>query len=364
MLAAMRDLPPLSVLASRFAVLIMVAAFFAACSGSVAPAAVPSTRTLTPPPAAAPPATRASGTVKIHDGNSESEGNANNPKVCTFHLHFFFGAGTSGTWRIDAHPGGSQVLSGAWDSGEAEDVRVPEAPDLFSLPDGQYKLYWTQDGANGQKQKVFKVECAAPTAAPVRDASADGHTCADPRSHRPHRRRSRLQPTPTATTGPTPTPTAAPRASPTAATHPGAGRDPRADCSAYGLSHGPAHASADCIARPQAHAHSEAHRRGRQRDGRHGDAGPRRGHRSGYRHRADSCSRDRRGRAIEPGAGPAPDRRVGGPAPRPASLRSRALTLAARPRGADGGRPALSHNGPMIEATGVRPGGERDAAHR
>ena len=204
MLPAMRDLPLLSVLARRFASLIMVAAFFAACSGSIAPAAAPSTRMLTPPPpAAAPPATRASGTVKIHDGNSESEGNANDPKVCTFHLHFFYGAGSSGTWQIDAHPGGSQVMDGTWSSGAAEDVRVPEAPDLFSLPDGQYKLYWTQDGANGQKQKVFKVECAAPTAAPV-------PTPAPTATPAPT-----VTPAPTATAAPTASPTAAPTARPT-----------------------------------------------------------------------------------------------------------------------------------------------------
>jgi hypothetical protein len=214
MLAAMRDLPPLSVLASRFAVLIMVAAFFAACSGSVAPAAVPSTRTLTPPPAVAPPATRASGTVKIHDGNSESEGNANNPKVCTFHLHFFFGAGTSGTWRIDAHPGGSPVMNGTWSSGGAEDVRVPEAPDLFSLPDGQYKLYWTQDGANGQKQKVFKVECAAPTAAPVPTPAPTAAPTASPLPTAAPT--ATPTPAPTASPAATPAPTAAPTASSTA----------------------------------------------------------------------------------------------------------------------------------------------------
>ena len=41
----------------------------------------------TPQPLAAPPVdTRSAGTVKIHDGNSEDDGNANDPTVCTFHI--------------------------------------------------------------------------------------------------------------------------------------------------------------------------------------------------------------------------------------------------------------------------------------
>jgi hypothetical protein len=188
---AMRDLPLASMLARRVAPLLLVAAFAAACAPSVAPMSAPSSNTPAPAsPVGATPGTRAAGTVKIHDGNSESEGPANDPKVCTFHLHFFFGAGTSGAWRIATQPGGSQVMNGSWSSGEAGDVRVPEAPDLFSLADGQYKLYWTQVGEKGEKQKVFKVECATPTGTP--------------------------EPTPVPTATPSPAPTAIPSAAPTA----------------------------------------------------------------------------------------------------------------------------------------------------
>lgn len=224
MLVAMRSPPSLTVLARRAALLFVVACFAVACAPSVAPMSAPSAVTAAPASSTGDtPATRASGTVKIHDGNSESEGPANDPKVCAFHLHFFFGAGTAGTWRIEAHPGGSQVMNGPWASGEADDVRVPPDPELFSLPDGQYKLDWTQDGENGAKQKVFKVECApattgptaAPTAAP--EASQTPTPTASPTSLPSPTATPTAEPThkPDATIGPTEAPTATPTAAPT-----------------------------------------------------------------------------------------------------------------------------------------------------
>lgn len=118
----------LLVLARRVAPLVVVAVLAVACSPSIVPSPAPQANAVTPTaplsvaPTVAPsssevasasplgeaPATRASGTVKVHDGNTESEGNANDPKVCTFHLHFFLGSGSSGTWWIETQPGGAR----------------------------------------------------------------------------------------------------------------------------------------------------------------------------------------------------------------------------------------------------------------
>ncbi len=111
------------------------------------------------------------GTVKIHEGGSEEEPIvANDPHVCTFHLHFFFGDDVqSGNWWIEEWaPGdekGSTVLSGNYDATNGEDrqPRETDVPNVYSLPDGHYKLFW--EGATnpgGQlniKHKVFWVDC-------------------------------------------------------------------------------------------------------------------------------------------------------------------------------------------------------------
>lgn len=201
--------PPRSARPARAALVLALAVLAVAALASCAPA--PATMSATPPAAEARGAgpsvdTFAAGTVKIHDGNSESEGPANNPKVCTFHIHFFLGSGSSGAWRIATQPGGTEVLSGVWSSGSADSVRVPPHPTTFSLPDGQYKLFWSQAGQpGGDKQKVFKVDCASspgtPTQAP--GPSASGGPTASPTAS-------------SSTPPPTAAPTDAPVASPTA----------------------------------------------------------------------------------------------------------------------------------------------------
>ena len=111
------------------------------------------------------------GTVKIHEGSTETEPIVRNePHVCTFHLHFFFAdPSQSGDWEIKAwSPGGSGdlILSGADDTaGDGED-RQPAAG-AFSLADGHYKLFWQGRNEQNVKHKAFWVDCAAPAASPT-----------------------------------------------------------------------------------------------------------------------------------------------------------------------------------------------------
>jgi|tagenome__1003787_1003787.scaffolds.fasta_scaffold20935343_2 hypothetical protein len=168
------------------------------------------------------PSALASGSVDIHDGNTESEGPANDPKVCEFHIHFFMGRSNSGDWEIRTQPGDTLVLSGPWSSGSAEDVRVPPAPDLYSLSDGQYKLSWTQVLAKpGAKQKVFKVECGSAVVSPDPSQTAavpspTETTAASPSDSVPPSPAPSTSPTPdaggsaTPSTAPSPTATASP----------------------------------------------------------------------------------------------------------------------------------------------------------
>lgn len=105
------------------------------------------------------------GTVKIHEGSTETEPIVRNePHVCTFHLHFFFADPfEAGTWEIQEwSPGdkGTVVLSGTYDTnGDGED-RDPETG-VHELPDGHYKLFWDgdQDSLKHDKHKVFWVDC-------------------------------------------------------------------------------------------------------------------------------------------------------------------------------------------------------------
>jgi len=114
--------------------------------------------------AAAPP-TGNNGTVKIHEGAGEPPPEIRNePRVCTFHLHFFFAdPEQAGTWEIQEwSPGdkGQVVLEGTYDTtGDGED-RDPDAS-AYGLPDGHYKLFWDGDlDANKHdKMKVFWVDC-------------------------------------------------------------------------------------------------------------------------------------------------------------------------------------------------------------
>jgi hypothetical protein len=111
------------------------------------------------------------GTVKIHEGSTETEPMVQNePQVCAFHLHFFFADPTqTGTWEIrDWAPGdkGDVVLSGTYDtSGDGIDRRPTTG--TFSLADGHYKLFWVGRNEQNLKHKTFWVECASPTTSPT-----------------------------------------------------------------------------------------------------------------------------------------------------------------------------------------------------
>jgi hypothetical protein len=113
------------------------------------------------------------GTVKIHEGSTETEPIVRNePHVCTFHLHFFFAdPADSGTWEIQEwSPGdkGTVVLEGTYDTnGDGEDRDPDEG--AYELPDGHYKLFWDGDlhSEKHDKHKVFWVDCAAETAGPT-----------------------------------------------------------------------------------------------------------------------------------------------------------------------------------------------------
>jgi len=107
------------------------------------------------------------GDIKTHNGNGEpSPITKDQPKVCSFHLHAFnFDPGAKVVWSIKTQPGGNQVLAGDLTVDSSGAGRTGE----LNLADGQYKVYWHQDGCpGGDKHKVFKVECAPPpTATPV-----------------------------------------------------------------------------------------------------------------------------------------------------------------------------------------------------
>jgi hypothetical protein len=110
------------------------------------------------------------GTVKIHEGGTETEPIVRNePHVCTFHLHFFFAdAAQTGDWWIESWPptgDGTVVLSGTYTTDANGEYRTPPAPGTYSLPDGHYKLFWQGRNEQNVKHKVFWVECPAPTPA-------------------------------------------------------------------------------------------------------------------------------------------------------------------------------------------------------
>jgi hypothetical protein len=120
------------------------------------------------PQASAQDAPGNNGTVKIHDGPDEPDPEVRNqPHVCTFHLHFFFGDDVqAGDWWIESWPPnadrGTVVLAGTYDATGGED-RDPDVG-VHELPDGHYKLFWeggtTPGGQLNIKHKVFWVDCA------------------------------------------------------------------------------------------------------------------------------------------------------------------------------------------------------------
>jgi len=106
------------------------------------------------------------GDVKIHEGAGESSPvEANDPHVCTFHIHGFnFDGSASGTWRIEGWPPtGGGTYNGTFGPADASgNWREPKAG-AMSLPAGHYKLFvWQKlpnDPPGGPKQKVFWVDC-------------------------------------------------------------------------------------------------------------------------------------------------------------------------------------------------------------
>lgn len=132
------------------------------------------------------------GTVKIHEGSSETEPIVRNePKVCTFHLHFFFGDDEqAGRWQIKVWPPTSSsravVLSGTYDTqGDGEDRQPREG--VYTLPPGHYKLFWNGDLDTDKhdKQKVFWVECEEASAPPSGGVNPSQGTPSNPPSNPP-----------------------------------------------------------------------------------------------------------------------------------------------------------------------------------
>ena len=100
------------------------------------------------------------GTVKVHDGASDSEPTIKNePHVCTFHLHFFFAdAGQTGSWQVD-----QQAPTGKAPSGLAgtylTDLNGEYQTGVYGLPIGHYQLSWQGRNDQNVKHKTFWVTC-------------------------------------------------------------------------------------------------------------------------------------------------------------------------------------------------------------
>ncbi|HEX8939578.1 MAG TPA: hypothetical protein VF763_05395 [Candidatus Limnocylindrales bacterium] len=110
-----------------------------------------------------------SGTLKIHQGATDDATAAagvdidTDPHVCTFHLHWFFGAaGETGTWWIEAWSpdanAGTVMLRGTFTADVHGEYRTAGS---FSLPAGHYKAFWEDHGSTTTevKAKVFWVDC-------------------------------------------------------------------------------------------------------------------------------------------------------------------------------------------------------------
>ena len=168
------------------------------------------------------------GTIKVHDNNpGEPDPEVKNqPHVCQFDLHFFFGdAGQTGDWWIKEWPptsesGPSNDPEGAvlMDTYEDPDMdREDREPDgegaYYTLPNGHYKLFWEGAPTPAQddddvniKHKVFWVECPEETATPT-PTPTEGQLGGTPTPT--------PTPTPTGAATPTPTPTEAATPTPT-----------------------------------------------------------------------------------------------------------------------------------------------------
>lgn len=130
-----------------------------------------STATPTPTPTQSTPPPGDNGDVKVHESGFPTDDQRNQPKVCGFYFDAFgFDGAQQVTWWVKAGPNfkGDSVLSGTIKLDENGHGYTPN----YSLPNGQYKLFWTFDGENGKaKQKVFKVDCPAPTPSPTQTST-------------------------------------------------------------------------------------------------------------------------------------------------------------------------------------------------
>ena len=137
------------------AIPLLMGAIVAGCAAtpSMPPVPVPTSAV---PTGAVPTGASAPGSVDI---SKEGSGLASSSTmVCTFYFHFVLNANSSGTYRVETQSGGKVVMNGTWATGASPEVRVPASPDILSLPEGQYNVYWTQDGGGGGT-KPFQVAC-------------------------------------------------------------------------------------------------------------------------------------------------------------------------------------------------------------
>jgi hypothetical protein len=133
------------------------------------------------------------GTIKVHDNNpGEPDPEVKNqPHVCQFDLHFFFGdAGQTGDWWIQEWPPTSDAgptsdpagaeLSGVYEDleGDREDREPDTVGTYFTLPDGHYKLFWegavNPGGQQNIKHKVFWVDCGGQQLSLVKQSDEGG----------------------------------------------------------------------------------------------------------------------------------------------------------------------------------------------
>ncbi|GGY09551.1 hypothetical protein [Streptomyces djakartensis] len=118
--------------------------------------------TLSAVPAAAAPGDN--GDVMIHARDTPAASRSNDSRVCDFYLAAFdFQAGETVNWTVQTlsevpAESGSVTLDGTG-AGRSR---------LIDLPDGQYKLTWLTDRANGAgKFKLFQVDCPDPGPTPT-----------------------------------------------------------------------------------------------------------------------------------------------------------------------------------------------------
>ncbi|MEU8846834.1 hypothetical protein AB0N62_35390 [Streptomyces sp. NPDC093982] len=110
-------------------------------------------------------------TIKIHtapwDGVARTPyGDAiDEPRVCRFYLDAVnFEEVTTATYRIAAEPpaGGAAGLTGTINLANGAGHSVD-----LTLPDGQYRLYWTYPGATApEREKSFTVDCRSSMSTP------------------------------------------------------------------------------------------------------------------------------------------------------------------------------------------------------